>query len=293
MHAVKIPLVLGPGAGGGGNIGGVENNYLEAMGFMARWQDTMDLLSADQVVCLPSDGAGLSGAGGAGGGGFEHVLVYADPSGASLCVFKPVSGGPDESFAVSGPALVDAEVWQPAPGIAVADVLGDEGELEARILVCVDDPHMYPAYELAEVGPGALVKDFCVGAVAVDVQVFETVEAWRAQQSPVDAPGLAKQGVAEQVFVGPSFVASPWLFAMFSGEAGPEDLSAISMVKAVCEEVEVVTNRLTGKQWYRVVADCGIPVNLALPIDTVPVPQPGSVVDGKAFLTGTTGVWRE
>ena len=62
------------------------------------------------------------------------------------------------------------------------------------------------------------------------------------------------------------------------------------MFKAVCREVRVVTSNLTGKQWYQVDADCGFPVTLALPMGITPAPR-GSVVDGHAFLTGTTGFW--
>lgn len=65
------------------------------------------------------------------------------------------------------------------------------------------------------------------------------------------------------------------------------------MFKTVCEEVSVVTNELTGQQWYKITADCSFPINLAMPIDTTPVPHPGRVIDGKAFLTGTTGVWTD
>ena len=226
---------------------------------------------------------------------FDHMVAYVDPSGATLALYQPLDGRREDSVSVTGPARVPVDAWQPIPGLAAMNVYDPYGSLFTKVLVAVDDPFMYPVYERNDVGELEPYPSYCLGAVAVDVEVFESVDDWRAQQTSIDASSLADlaDGMPAEVTLGPTFIASPGLFHFSTGAAELEELSAASIFKAVCEEVEVVTNQLTGKQWYRVVADCGMMVNLALPIDIEPAPRPSSVVDGIALLTGTTGVWRQ
>ncbi|MBE6482144.1 MAG: hypothetical protein E7Z94_07190 [Actinomyces ruminicola] len=257
----------------------MENNYLEAMGFLADWQATCELLPLPAMVGLPRNDQ------------FNHIVVYADDSGANICLFETADGNPSQSLTVVGPARVSVEGWQVVPGVARLSVLDEDGEEMTRLLIWVDDPHMYPVYGLEADGPVARFRDYRVGAIAVDVEVFDSEEEWKKTQTPISMKDSPVKAMSDDVYIGPRFVASPWLFALYGGEAGPEDASPIGMLKAVCNEVAVVTNRLTGNQWYKVNADCGFPITLGLPIDTAPVPHPGSVVDGKAFLTGTTGFW--
>ncbi|QHO91386.1 hypothetical protein CWT12_08775 [Actinomyces sp. 432] len=261
----------------------MENNYLEAVGFLADWQATYDLLTPPAMMGLPRNDQ------------FNHIVVYADDSGANICLFETADGTSSESLTVAGPARVSVEGWQVVPGVAHVSVLYEDGEEMTRLLMWVDDPHMYPVHGLDADGPVARFHDYRVGAIAVNVEVFDSEEEWKKTQTPIsmkDSPAKRMdEDLPEEVYIGPRFVASPWLFALYGGEAGPEDASPIGMLKAVCNEVTIVTNRLTGNQWYKVNADCGFPITLGLPIDTTPAPQPGSVVDGKAFLTGTTGFW--
>lgn len=259
-------------------------SYLRSVGFMDTVEDTLARMGPRMVKGLNREGTAP---------GFDQLKVYTDPSGTSMCFFEPVGGSLDFSLTVLGPAKVNARLWQPVPGTAVAAVLDENGQLDEHILVWVDEPNLFPVYELSAVGAGTLVRNFCIGAIAVEVEVFETVEAWKATQTPIDAPELAKRfpWMPDKVYIAPDFVLSPWLFAMFAGREKAEDVSSVSMVHAVCKEVQIVTNLLTGRRWYKVVADCGIPVNLALPIDIEPAPRPGSVVEGKMMLTGTTGSW--
>lgn len=118
----------------------------------------------------------------------------------------------------------------------------------------------------------------------MDVEVFDSAEEWRKTQEPMEVEG-------QPLYMGPEFVTSPWLFALYGGSATAEEVSPVSMFKTVCKDVEVVTNQLSGIDFYRVRADCGFDVNLVLPIDIKPAPRPGSVVDGRAFMTGTSGYW--
>lgn len=219
------------------------------------------------------------------------------PSGAAACFFKTTDGRGGETFTVNGPARVSVEAWQPVPGLAELRIVDADGEELSLVLAWVDDPHMYPVYPLTAVGPLASYSDYRIGAIAVEVEVFDDVEEWKKTQTPIDTSGSKLHDLCDDVpsemYIGPEFVTSPWLFSLYGGEVAAEEASPISMFKAVCKEIEVVTNQLTGMQWYRVQADCGIPVTLALPITTSPTPKVGSVVDGKAFLTGTTGYWND
>lgn len=258
-------------------------HYAESVGFLESWQDTYNLLKAPMMRAMPR------------GDQFDHVAVYADESGANLCLFETVDGFSSMTLTVNGPQRVSVSGWQVVPGVACLSVYGEDDEELTTVLVWVDDPHMYPIHDEQSDGPESSYHDYRLGAIAADVTVFDSVEQWRQTQTPIsltDSPvDSTRDGLPQEVYIGPRFVASPWLFALQSGEAQPVDASPISMFKAVCGEVRVVTNKLTGKQWYQVDADCGVPVTLALPIGIMPAPHPGSVVDGKAFLTGSTGFW--
>lgn len=182
----------------------------------------------------------------------------------------------------AAPTAVRAEVFQVAPGVAHVDVLDDDGRLALRLLAMVDDPHMYPVYPLLAVGEPAHIDQLHVGAIAVDVEVFASVDDWEAA---VDSDGT-------DPLHGPMFLICPWLFALYDGSATAGEANSAAMFRGICREVELVTNELSGRTWYRVIADSAVPVVLALPGDTSPAPVPGSVIDGRVVLTATTGFWR-
>ncbi|QOR45399.1 hypothetical protein [Trueperella pecoris] len=260
----------------------VLERYPEALGFFADLQDTMNLLTPSKFIGFANVD-------------WDHLVVYQDPSGAGLCLFEASDGFSGETITVHGNERVNVEAWQVVPGVVELTVLDDYGEVLTKVLAWVNDPMMYPVYPLKEVGEPARYRDYRVGAIAVDVKVYESVDEWQAAQEPIKVGDFSERKKSKtlpsEAYVGPEFISSPWLFSMYSGEARVEDVSPISIFKAVCSDVQIVTNGLTGKQWYKVGASCGIPVTLALPIDTTPAPHPGSVVDGKAFLCGSTGVW--
>ncbi|MDU0347679.1 hypothetical protein [Actinomyces sp. MRS3W] len=244
--------------------------YLKALGLHADWGATAEALQhAKQMAVDPPDP-------------YSHISVYNDPSGACVGLIDTRDGFSTETFTVHGAGGHTVEAWQVMPGTAEINLLDDDGELITRFLAFVDDPHMYPWYPLKAVAGLARYSDYQLGAIAVDVNVYDSVEAWKAEQEPLNDAGMR---------IGPTFIASPWLFALYAGDATAEEASPVSMFKAVVKHVNVVTNRLTGVQWYRALADCGFECALALPMDTTPAPRVGSVVDGKAFLTGTTGFW--
>ena len=71
----------------------------------------------------------------------------------------------------------------------------------------------------------------------------------------------------------------------------PADAGSNALFKGVVEGVEVVQNARTGRPWYKVAADCGVPVMVAMPATADPKPKIGGVIDGEVFMTGTSGTW--
>ncbi|MDO4887792.1 MAG: hypothetical protein Q3979_03680 [Actinomycetaceae bacterium] len=263
--------------------------YLVALGFFDDWDATAEAARRAGMEVLPTgataDPATL--------GRLQRrrtrpwhqqfrVATYGDPSGARICFIESAGAPPEAALTVSGGAHAHAtvEAFQIMPGLAAVDIF-DGGQLFTRILASVDDPHMYPWFSLNSVGAPARHEDFRLGAIANEVSVYDSVDAWAAARGRPDSGAR----------IGPRFVASNWLFALAAGDATAEEANPIAVFKAICGRVEALTNRLTGRQWYRVDADCGFPCTLALPIDVKTAPREGSVVDGNAYLTGTTGFW--
>ncbi|MDO5048296.1 MAG: hypothetical protein Q4D87_00235 [Actinomycetaceae bacterium] len=209
---------------------------------------------------------------------YTHISVYDDPSGACVALLDRSDGDVREAFTVHGVGGHTVAASQINLNVAQIDLLEPNGELAGRFTAMVDDPHMYPAFNEKP----AIYQNYELGAIAVDLTVWDSVEEWETAQEPVGDNGE---------LMGPLFIASPWLFAFYQGTAPAEEVSAVSIFAGIIKQVEVVKNQLTGNPWYRAVVDCGFDCALALPIDTAPTPHPGSVVDGKAFLTGTTGFW--
>lgn len=247
-------------------------NFWTALGFYDNFQQTLERIRDVRSLSWNDPN------------GFEYITAYSDPSGATICLFAADGGYPEDTYTVQNPSGAAVEAFQVIPGTAVVNVFDESGELFTRILVMVDDPQMYPVYPMDNIGDLAHYDQYQLGAIAQEVRIYDSVTEWEKHTEPITEEGTR---------LGPKFVASPWFFALHAGEASPEEANAISMFVGICDRVETVTNHLTGRQWYRVKADCGFPCILALPIEVTPLPRVGSVVDGKAFLTGTTGVWQE
>jgi len=263
--------------------------YLESMGFQPT--DIRDnLIQVDHTMVQ-----GLMNR-----GGFDHIAIYSDPSGVNLTLVKTSNGFSVEIPTVRGVGGYRVEVFQVMPGTAQVDILNDDGKTEFRVLAFVDDPLMYPwAQQVKEQGIFKLLVDetikyrgYYLGAIAIDLNVYDSVEEWRDAQTPIVPEGqITKSGLKGPVYMGPKFVSSPWLFELYGGNVEATHVNPSALFKAICKKVDVVTNELTGKKWYRVLADCGFDVILAMPIDASPIPKTGSVVDGRAFITASTGFW--
>ena len=258
--------------------------FLEAMGFYSSAEHTYRL-----VMDAPVESVGASD-------NFNRVSVYKDPSGVSICFMESLSGQTAESFTVTGAKPVRATGWQVTPGLVWADIFDSMGVLQSRLLVSVDDPHRYPLYSLQSIGAPVRCDGLQLGAVTSDVTVYSSVEEWAADQTPIkkeDTHLKDDPSVPDEVLIGPKFIGCPWIGMLQAGQVAPADLGPQALFKGLVEEVTVAKNGLTGRPWYKVAADCGVPVMVALPADISPRPQVDGVIDGTVFMTGTSGMWEK
>lgn len=230
----------------------------------------------------------------------QDVFGFADQSQVNVAVSTMHDGSMDATVAVWGKGDVRAAVWQLRPGLAEVTVLDEhspdtkDAHTITRLLVMVDDPHQYPVHALDAVGAPYTYSHYWLGAVAIEMAVHESEEAWRATQTPVLSREQARERFgpdANEIYIGPRFVTSPWLFEVYGGKCSAAEANPVAILKAVCREVTLVHNGFTGEPWYRVEAACGFPITVALPATITPVPKPGSVLDGDVLLTGTTRFW--
>ncbi|MDH4659298.1 hypothetical protein J7S19_11965 [Corynebacterium pyruviciproducens] len=286
-------------------MSGMELEFLESMGFYASAEQTYRLAADAEVRTVEQ------------AGDFAWVSAYVDASGASISFMQTLAGLTTESFAVYGATPVQAHVWQVAPGLACADVGGvnathaGQGATHAgkgatnagqgasprvRLLLSVDDPHLYPQYPLRAVGKPVRCNAFQLGAIASEVRAYDTVGQWAADQTPVRKEDtylkdVDDPSIPDELLIGPKFIASPLLAPLLEGHLAPADAGSNALFKGVVEGVEVVQNALTGRPWYKVAADCGVPVMVAMPATADPKPKIGGVIDGEVFMTGTSGTW--
>lgn len=74
---------------------------------------------------------------------------------------------------------------------------GEDDEELTNVLVWVDDPHMYPIYGVQADGPEAYYRDYRIGAIAVDVSVFDSVEQWRQTQTPISTKNSTARSMVD------------------------------------------------------------------------------------------------
>lgn len=210
--------------------------------------------------------------------GIARWAIYPDPSGANMGYFVPVDGPGVTTFSLRSPHATRAMVRRLRGEIVEAELLDDHGEIITKVLLGVDDPMYFGT-------PG--IMELRLGALADEMRVFDTIEQWRATQKP------ATLGNGQEIYIGPGFIASPWLFELAGNSSAIDDANPIAVLNGQCSVVEERTNELTGLPWYYVEIDCGFPLAVALPGDVSPKPQVGSIIDGSAFLTASTGIWHE
>ncbi len=240
---------------------------LNAIGFdMPRWDDLMDAVFARRSAIL----------------GFENIVgyefsgTYTDPSGARLVLLRK-DGVLETSSGLVSSTNHRAKVFRFTDLLAHVDLVDDDNESITRFLAAVDDPFSYPRYDKQDVGEPRLVDELRLGALALEVRVHDSEEAWAQHE---DGRSFAARHLV-----------SPWLFAIYSGESEPTEANPAVKLSMVCDSVEKRVNDLTGKEWFYVVGESVVPITAAIPATVSPAPQPGSVVEGRFFMVASTGIW--
>ncbi len=253
---------------------------LHALGFdFPQWHDLVDALMAAGAHAIEDVGP------------YRGVALYQDADGAGVALVGYESEPPFTVTSLKGTRGFKVQAYQIYPTMALLDIYDDDDEIMTRLLATVNDPHMYPIYQFGDPQKLAVYNDYRLSGVALDVTVYRTEEEWRSEQTPLDMSESVVPGIADSTYLGPEFIASPWLFALYSGTNKPEEANSATWFKGTISEVELKTNALTGQQWYRVEANCSFPIVLAIPGDIDPAPVPGGVIDGSVMLLGSTGFW--
>ncbi|MGV0427487.1 hypothetical protein [Corynebacterium pyruviciproducens] len=211
--------------------------------------------------------------------GFNRVEEYEDASGASISYIETGTGLKAKSFALAGNTKsVSAHVWQLAPGLVCVRVVDLYGAIIKRVLANVTDPQLYPQFIVGMAAKPRRCLRYFLGAFAADVTVYPSVESWAKEHAPAGSAGAG---------VGVRALESRWLGPLLAGEVTQKELTSQATITGVVQAAEVARNELTGKPWYKVSVDCGLPVTLALPASTFPRPRPGTIVHGEVFMTGS------
>lgn len=207
---------------------------------------------------------------------------YDDPSGARMYW---LDGSPSDSPAVfthgalrrrddDPPQDVTAAVVRVGGSVVHADIYDVDGDLRARLLADCDDIWTVPDARWSgaqvDVSDAVVCDNATLTALGMDVTVDDA-------------------GDGEDVT--PSILPSSLPHLQTASDPGE-----VYPYAAICGrvlDVGLVTNELTGRQWYRTVVDVSLPLPLALPADQEVVPRVGSQVAGYVRLCLSTGIWDE
>lgn len=249
----------------------MQSPQLHAVGFDV---DTMDTLVKSAFD------AGVRGIDTAPG--FDLVGTYTDPSGARLSFVKREGKGVSTTGALVAETTYRAQVVRFTDLLARVAVYGPEapGPLLAQFVALVDDPVAYPQHELRAGGQYSTVDALRVGALAIEVSVYEDAAAFEA--SPEATPG-GDLRIAADALISPSLIALQ-AAAIPASEASPALLMGVEVLG-----VETRRNRLTGVDFQYVHGRSAMPISCAVPAEvSVAV---GNVIHGTWYATCSSGIW--
>ncbi|WP_353081291.1 hypothetical protein [Tessaracoccus lapidicaptus] len=244
---------------------------LHAVGF--------DAESLDQLVKAAFD-AGVRGVDSAPG--FDLVGSYSDPSGARLSFVKRTGQGVSTTGALAAETRYRAQVVRFTDLLARVALYGPEspGPLLAQFVALVDDPVAYPQHDLAPGGQYSVVEDLRVGALAIEVTVYDDAAAFEA--SPEAAPGGDLRIAADALI-------SPSLLALQAAAIPPQEASPALLMGVEVTAVERRRNELTGAEFQYVTGRGAVEITCAVPAET-PL-EVGNVVHGTWYATCSSGIW--
>lgn len=213
--------------------------------------------------------------------GFSLIGTYTDPSGARLAFIQRDGQPVNTTAGIQSGTAYRAQVVRFTDLLARVTLYGPEGEgpLLAQFLALVDDPFAHPQHDLREADQYSVVERLQVGALAIDVEVFDDEAAFLA--SPSSRAGALQLGVETLM--------SPGLVGLRSAAISPAEATPTMLMAITVDSVERRTNALTGVDFQYVVGRGAITLTCGIPLDR-PV-EPGNVVFGTWYATCSSGTW--
>lgn len=248
-------------------------NFLESIGLLPKANENFDLLDTRVHELDKSEGWVFNGGMNLDGStGIASWWLYSDSSGAIMGNAGIAGGGSIDIYSLRPSRSVMAYVKGITPGLAEVNVIqrGDQAsELPSTFIARVDDPVFYT--EGLQPFP-----EYYLGGIADYIEVYKSEEE--------RAEALGEPIEEDNIF-------TPWFNDVLANPEAAGAPNARALLKARCLEVNLVTNKMTGKKFYKVEVEAPFPLTLALPADTKPKPKPGNILDGDLVLTGSTGRW--
>lgn len=248
----------------------MKSPQLHAVGF--------DFKNMDALIKAAFDG-GVRGVNTAPG--FALIGAYSDPSGARLAFLQRKGQAANVSAGLRSETIYRAQVVRFTDLLARVALYssGEDGQLLAQFLAMVDDPIAYEQHELGPGGGFSIIQALQVGALAMEIRVFEDEAAFSASDA-------ARVG---SMLMEPRSMASPSLMGLQSSSITVEEAGPTLLMGAVVESVEVRRNELSEANFQYVRASSIVDLTVAVPMEH-PV-EPGNVIHGTFYATVNAGTW--
>ncbi|OKL46265.1 hypothetical protein BSR28_06915 [Boudabousia liubingyangii] len=226
---------------------------------------------------------------------WEQACYYVDPSGFMACVFIHKNGEASTNFTIHGQPGVTFYTFQVRPGLGVGQYLLPDPEDPNNVTGCTPffleytDPLAYPV-PVGEIDGryGQTFQNYRLAAIAVNMEVHPSLESWA--QAYLDLNRIEPADYLTAL----GDIESPSYELMNNIEQHLDDVHGGAILGGICEHVEERTNGITGNKWlYATVNQGAVKLNIALPYNIEPRPEPGNVIYGQAIMNGCTERWDE
>ena len=213
--------------------------------------------------------------------GFALIGAYTDPSGARVAFVQRKGQAATVSAGLRSETTYRAQVVRFTDHLARVALYsyGEDGGLLTQFLAMVDDPIAYEQHDLAPGGGFSIIQALQVGALAMEVQVFEDEAAFQAS----DAARVGSMLMEAKSMVSPS------LMGLQAASLTIEEAGPTLLMGAVVDSVEVRRNELAETNFQYVKASSIVDITIAVPMDQ-PVER-GNVIHGTFYATVNAGTW--
>lgn len=248
----------------------MESSQLHAIGFDA--DDTGELIAS-------AFDAGVRGITSAPG--FAMIGAYTDPSGARLSFLQREGQAAVTTAGLRSTTAYRAQVVRFTDHLARVALYAPTGDgpLLAQYLAMVDDPVAYPLHDLRAREEFTVVDALQVGALAIDVAVFDDEAAFLA--SPESRAGSLQ--------LSPEALMSPGLLGLQADAIRVEEASPTILMAGTVLAVEERRNELTGVGFQYATIRSALQIGCAFPMESRL--RPGAVVFGTFYGTASSGTW--